>query len=184
MRPNTEISYSWHVTTQVWVVPLIGCAMWKICFSQSEALPRSGYWISTLISQTSFHWETSSGATNVGFFSQPTAAVSISKGTECTCNDSAVGLHVEKWSSVWVAGADPGFFLGGCTRLLLYFNTNKPHSFFFLQNTSCIRKCTPCTQPLDPPLGCIIPCCPPRKYTDQVKQLLNSSDVTFFLLRF
>ena len=29
-------------------------------------------------------------------------------------------------------GADPGFFFrGGCTRLLLYFNTNKPHSFFF-----------------------------------------------------
>ena len=59
-------------------------------------------------------------------------------------------------------GADPGFFLGeGCTRLLLYFNTNKPHSFFFSQNTSCIRKSqvisgggvrTPCTLPLDPPL--------------------------------
>ena len=31
------------------------------------------------------------------------------------------------------------FFRRGCTRLLLYFNTNKPHSFF-LQNTSCIRK--------------------------------------------
>ena len=32
-------------------------------------------------------------------------------------------------------------FLGGSAlRLLLYFNTNKPHSFFFLQNTSCIRK--------------------------------------------
>ena len=31
-----------------------------------------------------------------------------------------------------VPGADPGFFLGGgCTRLLLYFNTNKAHSFFF-----------------------------------------------------
>ena len=28
----------------------------------------------------------------------------------------------------------------GCTRLLLYFNANKPHRFFFLQNTSCIRK--------------------------------------------
>ena len=49
----------------------------------------------------------------------------------------------------------------GCTRLLLYFNTNKPYSFF-LQNTSCIRKPqvnsggggvrTPCTFPLDPPL--------------------------------
>ena len=32
------------------------------------------------------------------------------------------------------------FFRRGGTRLLLYFNTNKPHSFFFLQNTSCIRK--------------------------------------------
>ena len=32
------------------------------------------------------------------------------------------------------------FFRRGCTRLLLYFNTNKPHSFFFLQNISCIRK--------------------------------------------
>ena len=30
-------------------------------------------------------------------------------------------------------------FRRACTRLLLYFNTNKPHSFF-LQNTSCIRK--------------------------------------------
>ena len=32
------------------------------------------------------------------------------------------------------------FFSRGCTRLVLYFNTNKPHSFFFPQNTSCIRK--------------------------------------------
>ena len=31
------------------------------------------------------------------------------------------------------------FFRRGCTCLLLYFNTNKPHSFF-LQNTTCIRK--------------------------------------------
>ena len=31
------------------------------------------------------------------------------------------------------------FFRRGCTRLLLYFNTNKPHIFFW-QNTSCIRK--------------------------------------------
>ena len=31
------------------------------------------------------------------------------------------------------AGADPGFFFRrGCTCLLLYFNTNKPHSFFFV----------------------------------------------------
>ena len=52
------------------------------------------------------------------------------------------------------------FFRKGCTCLLLYFNTNKPHSFF-LQNTSCIRKpqvisgrggCAPPAPPLDPPL--------------------------------
>ena len=63
------------------------------------------------------------------------------------------------------AGADPGFvFRRGCTRVLVYFNTNKPHSFF-LQNTSCIRKPqvisgggrvrTPCTLPLDPPLNSV-----------------------------
>ena len=37
-------------------------------------------------------------------------------------------------------GGSRNFFRRGCTCLLLYFNTNKPHSFFFLQNTSCIRK--------------------------------------------
>ena len=55
------------------------------------------------------------------------------------------------------------FFRRGCTRLLLFFNTNKPHFFFFLQNTSRIRKPqvisggrgvrTPCSLPLDPPLN-------------------------------
>ena len=60
-------------------------------------------------------------------------------------------------------GADPGFFLGG--GALVSFSTSTPINhivFFFLQNTSCIRKpqvisggwgvCTPCTLPLDPPL--------------------------------
>ena len=38
-------------------------------------------------------------------------------------------------------GADPGFFLGGGALVfLLYFNTNKPQSFFVWQNTSCVRK--------------------------------------------
>ena len=39
-----------------------------------------------------------------------------------------------------VRGGSRIFFRRGYTRLLLYFNTNKQHSFFFLQNTSCIRK--------------------------------------------
>ena len=54
------------------------------------------------------------------------------------------------------------FFRRGCPRLLLYFNTNKPHSFFFcriavvLENRRSSQEGggvrTPCTLPLDPPL--------------------------------
>ena len=52
------------------------------------------------------------------------------------------------------------FFRRGCTRLLRYFNTNKPHSLFcrkpvVLENRRSSRGvgvCTPCTLPLDPPL--------------------------------
>ena len=51
------------------------------------------------------------------------------------------------------------FFRRGCTRLLLYFNTNKPDSFFFgripvvLGNRRSSRGggAHPCTLPLDPP---------------------------------
>ena len=55
-------------------------------------------------------------------------------------------------------------FLGGrgCTRLLLYFNTNKPDSFFFCRITVVLENrrssqrgggagAHPCTLPLDPP---------------------------------
>ena len=53
------------------------------------------------------------------------------------------------------------FFRRECTRLLLYFNTNKPNSFFFCKIPVVLenrRSCqgggmhTPCTLPLDPPL--------------------------------
>ena len=71
-----------------------------------------------------------------------------------------------EWIFALCTCAGPGgsriFFRRWCTRLLLYFNTNKPH-IFFVQNTSCIRKPqvisgggglrTPCTFHLDPPLG-------------------------------
>ena len=55
-----------------------------------------------------------------------------------------------------VRGGSRIFSRRGCTRLLLHFNTNKPHSFFFLQNTSCIRKLQVISggegaQPLHPP---------------------------------
>ena len=33
---STEISYWWHVTTQIWVVLLIGCDACEIWFNQSE----------------------------------------------------------------------------------------------------------------------------------------------------
>ena len=41
---SAEIPYWRHVTTQIWVVLLIGCAAWEIWFNQSEELPRSGWW--------------------------------------------------------------------------------------------------------------------------------------------
>ena len=71
-------------------------------------------------------------------------------------------LMYSYFSADFSGGGSRILFRRGCTRLLLYFNTNRPHSFFFLQNTSCIRKPqvisggrgvrTLCTLPLDPPL--------------------------------
>ena len=64
------------------------------------------------------------------------------------------------------------FFRRGCTRLLLYFNTNKPHSFFFRRIPVVLENRrsswgggggggapprTPCTLPLDPPLSFDLP---------------------------
>ena len=48
-------------------------------------------------------------------------------------------LPRKKQPKILFRGGSRIFFRRGCNRLLLYFNTNKPHSFF-LQNTSCIRK--------------------------------------------
>ena len=44
----------------------------KICFNQSEALPRSGnqYGVSMLVPQTSFPWETSGGVAKCRLYSQ------------------------------------------------------------------------------------------------------------------
>ena len=49
-RPNdvwetsAEIPYGWHVTTQIWVMLLIGWIKFLMCHDQSEALPRPGKW--------------------------------------------------------------------------------------------------------------------------------------------
>ena len=54
------------------------------------------------------------------------------------------------------------FFRRGCTRLLLYFNTNKPHSFFLAEYQLCKKTaghlCTLCTLPIDPPLRTLKEC--------------------------
>ena len=41
---SAEIPYWWRISTQIWVVFLIGCAAWEIWFNQSEILSRSGSW--------------------------------------------------------------------------------------------------------------------------------------------
>ena len=92
--------------------------------------------------------------------------------SKCTCRLIKLRRNVKQLNATsclfsfecLLQGRIQDFFRRGCTRLLLYFNTNKAHSFCFfafLQNTSCIRKPqvisgeggrTPCTLPLDPPL--------------------------------
>ena len=68
---------------------------------------------------------------------------------------------IPEWAQLFsqCRGGSRIFFRRGCTRLLLYFNTNKSHSFFFfcripivLENcrSSQGRVRTPCTLPLDP----------------------------------
>ena len=55
----------------------------------------------------------------------------------CSFNTSPL-YYLRAWHRL-NRGRSRIFFRRGCTLLLLYFKTNKPHSFF-LQNTSCIRK--------------------------------------------
>ena len=43
-----EISFWWRVTTQIWVVLLIGCAEREICFNQSDAPRSTQIWVMTL----------------------------------------------------------------------------------------------------------------------------------------
>ena len=78
----------------------------------------------------------------------------------------SVSFLISPFPSLLVRGGSRIFFRRGCTRLSLYFNTNKPHShivFFFFcripvilenrrssQGEGGVR--TPCTLPLDPPL--------------------------------
>ena len=53
----------------------------------------------------------------------------------CCCLEQHCQMHRGSFSCVlctWVRGGSRTFFRRGCTRLLLHFNTNKPHSFFFL----------------------------------------------------
>ena len=62
-----------------------------------------------------------------------------------------------------IRGGSRFFFRRGCTCLLIYFNTNKPHSFFFWRRIPVVLENrrsswggggmrTPCTLSLDPPL--------------------------------
>ena len=56
---SAEIPYWWQMTTQIWVLLLIG---WSKISNQSEALPRSGQpGISALVSQNSFRVENTGG---------------------------------------------------------------------------------------------------------------------------
>ena len=82
-------------------------------------------------------------------FSQPSGAI----------NENIVQNHL---NIALVRDGSTIFFRSGCTRLLLYFNTNKPHRFFFyripvvLENRRSSQGggggAHPLHLPLDPPL--------------------------------
>ena len=68
-----------------------------------------------------------------------TNAVTIDRSV--VCEKCTVALHPRRMTASSLhRGESRIFFRRGCTRLLLCFNTNTPHSFFFLQNFSCIKK--------------------------------------------
>ena len=94
---SAEIPYWWRVTTQIRIVLLIGRAAWEICFNQSEALPRSGWWrvisMEFLRSLTSFRWETSGGVPKCRLF------LRLSQG---------------RWYGQW-GGQKKGDILTGCS---------------------------------------------------------------------
>ena len=76
---SAKIPYWWHVTTQIQVVLLIG---WKYAASNQKHYPdpvvtRHQYWISVLISQTSFRGETSSSVAKSRLFSQASSSSAL-----------------------------------------------------------------------------------------------------------
>ena len=82
---SVEIPYWWSVTTQIWVVPLIGWIKFPTRHDQSEALPRSTtqiwlvtrqqYGISALVSQTTFGGQTSGSVAKCRLFYQANLTV-------------------------------------------------------------------------------------------------------------
>ena len=88
---------------------------------------------------TTSHQATSTAFLDNGF--KKLHAMNLFQKARCKC----VQIYSRKrylCGSIFVSNHRGGsriFFRRGCTRLFLYFNTNKPHSFF-LQNTSCIKK--------------------------------------------
>ena len=84
---------------------------------------------------------------------------------------------VQFFCVLWeIRGGSRTFFRRGCTRLLLHFNTNKPHTFFFLQNTSCIRK----AQVISGGGGGVHPLHPPPRSAPGDVHLVNSGYSFFY----
>ena len=76
LETSAEIPYWWRVSTQIWVVFLIGWSEFPAQHVQSETLPRSGQWhvISMeclhLFLRRHFAGNLVVGSRNVGYFSQ------------------------------------------------------------------------------------------------------------------
>ena len=93
-------------------------------------------------------------------FRKPGIVIKVATFVHDPHNLCTLPLRQKKWIDYretfsFIRGGSMIFLRRGCTLLLLYFNTNKPHSFFFCRIPVVLenrRSSHLCTLPLDPPL--------------------------------
>ena len=104
---SAEIPYWWRVTTQIWVMLLIG---WSKFHKRHEQIRSSSqvwvathhqtkYGISVLVSQTSFRGETSGGIARNRLFSQASAILDYRKCIQYDVEIRRENYYEHEWSA-------------------------------------------------------------------------------------
>ena len=88
--------------------------------------------LSTLMQTLKFSGEKESALLLLYFFSLKVRVAMRFTAETRVCLNFKISPGLHEWV-LYVRGGSRIFFRRGCTRLWLYFNTNKPHSFFFAE---------------------------------------------------